>query len=86
MHPYIVGERGRELFVPETAGVIVPNHVLTSPIRVGGGRSTQITVSLGEVHVGGRLSATEGDAVARDLAERVTREVVRKLRVAQAVG
>jgi hypothetical protein len=27
-HPYIVGERGRELFVPKTAGNIVPNSRL----------------------------------------------------------
>ena len=29
--PYIVGERGPELFVPSTSGTIVPNH------RMGGG-------------------------------------------------
>jgi predicted nucleic acid-binding Zn-ribbon protein len=28
--PYIVGERGPELFVPSTAGSIVPNHAITS--------------------------------------------------------
>lgn len=33
--PYLVGERGRELFVPNTAGRIVPNHQLA-----GGGRTT----------------------------------------------
>ncbi len=26
--PYVVGEQGRELFVPETSGRIVPNHML----------------------------------------------------------
>ncbi len=28
--PYIVGERGPELFVPRTAGTIVPNHAMGS--------------------------------------------------------
>lgn len=27
-HPYIVGERGPELFVPSSAGTIVPNHAM----------------------------------------------------------
>ena len=35
-----VGERGRELFIPDTPGTIVPNHMLAapaSPSRAGGG-------------------------------------------------
>ena len=32
--PYIVGEKGPELFVPETNGTIIPNHVIG---RAGGG-------------------------------------------------
>jgi hypothetical protein len=28
-NPYIVGERGRELFVPSTSGTMIPNHDLT---------------------------------------------------------
>lgn len=36
--PYIVGEKGPELFVPKTDGTIVPNHSLPSGIhRAGGG-------------------------------------------------
>ncbi len=31
--PYIVGERGQELFVPSSSGVIVPNHVLANGAR-----------------------------------------------------
>jgi len=27
-NPYIVGERGRELFVPSTSGTMIPNHDL----------------------------------------------------------
>jgi hypothetical protein len=37
-NPYIVGERGPELFVPRSAGAIVPNH---SMAMMGG--STNIT-------------------------------------------
>jgi len=35
--PYIVGEKGPELFVPETNGTIIPNHVIG---RAGGGDVT----------------------------------------------
>lgn len=37
--PYIVGERGRELFVPRQSGSVVPNHALGGG---GGGFSLQI--------------------------------------------
>jgi hypothetical protein len=40
-HPYIVGEVGPELFVPDTAGTIIPNHELGS----GGGGSGVATGS-----------------------------------------
>lgn len=38
--PYIVGEKGPELFVPKTDGVIIPNHELNNPFREGGGGAT----------------------------------------------
>lgn len=34
--PYLVGERGRELFVPQQSGMVVPNHA------IGGGGSSEI--------------------------------------------
>ena len=34
--PYIVGEKGPELFVPKTDGTIVPNHKLNDPFRADG--------------------------------------------------
>jgi hypothetical protein len=37
--PYIVGERGPELFVPNTAGAVVPNHALA-----GGGGPSNLTI------------------------------------------
>lgn len=37
--PYIVGEKGPELFVPKVSGTIIPNHELkNSPYREGGGQ------------------------------------------------
>jgi hypothetical protein len=38
--PYIVGEKGPELFMPHTAGAIVPNH------RLGGGGGINVTVNM----------------------------------------
>ena len=35
--PYIVGERGPELFVPKSDGVVVPNHLLGNSHRKDGG-------------------------------------------------
>ena len=50
--PYIVGERGPELFVPNQSGNIIPNHDLAG---VGGG-STNIVVN-----VDASGSSIEGD-------------------------
>ena len=50
--PYIVGERGPELFVPNQSGNIIPNHDLTG---IGGG-STNIVVN-----VDASGSSVEGD-------------------------
>jgi hypothetical protein len=48
---YLVGERGPELFVSDSAGTIVPNHDLMSPSlsgsRSGGGNTYSITVQAG---------------------------------------
>lgn len=41
--PYMVGERGPELVVPQQAGVVVPNHRLTAP-SAGGGTTQVIQV------------------------------------------
>lgn len=38
-YPYIVGERGREMFVPSTSGKIVPNN------QIGGGDVYNITIN-----------------------------------------
>lgn len=51
--PYLVGERGREVFVPNTAGRIVPNSALGGSVRGGG--TMQVT---------GRLEASGNSLVA----------------------
>jgi len=47
--PYIVGEAGRELFIPESSGTIVPNNKLptvsnASPATFGGGGDVTVNV------------------------------------------
>ena len=36
--PYVVGERGPELFVPRSSGTVIPNHALA-----GAGGTTMVT-------------------------------------------
>lgn len=38
--PYVVGEKGAELFVPQTSGTIIPNN------RLGGGNNTTINLNV----------------------------------------
>lgn len=57
---YIVGERGREAFIPTTSGMIVPNHVLESGDR-GGDKLTIVnntSARIDKAHVR-RISADE---------------------------
>ncbi|ATC65866.1 hypothetical protein CMV30_19000 [Nibricoccus aquaticus] len=42
----IIGEEGPELFVPDTAGTIIPNHALAGVGAAGGGGSTIINADL----------------------------------------
>ena len=43
--PYVVGERGRELFIPSTNGTIVPNH----DMGTGGSTSINFTINATDV-------------------------------------
>jgi len=54
-HPYIVGERGPELFVPTSDGEVIPNHVLTRN-RAGGG-----PVTAGGTYLSGLNSVSSSD-------------------------
>ena len=44
--PYIVGERGPELFVPQTSGKIIPNNQLMGSGGIGGGGGGGTYISL----------------------------------------
>lgn len=44
--PYTVGERGRELFVPDTGGTIITHNALTNIERGGGGGSSPVVTRL----------------------------------------
>jgi tape measure domain-containing protein len=50
--PYIVGEKGLELFVPTQSGTIIPNHKVGSSSSGGGGGDTHIHLNLGSGFVG----------------------------------
>jgi phage-related minor tail protein len=43
--PIVVGERGPELFVPQSAGKIVPNNVLSGSAGGSGGPAMQTVVN-----------------------------------------
>jgi hypothetical protein len=55
--PYIVGERGPELFVPNSSGTVVPNH------RLGGGGTTVHVHVSGSVIAERDLGRTVADAI-----------------------
>jgi tape measure domain-containing protein len=64
--PYMVGERGRELFVPEVNGTIVPNAAVSAAGRGGGGRPGTVVVQVvaGEMF-GARVTEVAGPVAAR---------------------
>jgi TP901 family phage tail tape measure protein len=57
--PYLVGERGPELFMPSGSGQIVPNH------RLGGGSNITINVNAG--------MGTNGAEVGREIVQQIKR-------------
>lgn len=63
-HPYIVGERGPELFTPSQGGMITPNNAMTIPNFGGGGGMTNITTNNSKsASLGGLLDAGSLDAI-----------------------
>ncbi len=59
--PYLIGERGPELFVPGRSGTVIPNH------QIGGGISVSAPITL---HINGH-GAADLERLARQAAERV---------------
>jgi hypothetical protein len=60
--PYLVGERGMELFVPRSSGTIVPNH------QLGGGGGGNVIFQPGAVVVHGSADAAFAKTLAGELA------------------
>ncbi len=70
--PSIVGERGPELFVPDSAGTIVPNH------RLGGGTSVVVNVDASGTNVQG--DTNEAEQLGRLISIAVQSEIVNQKR------
>lgn len=63
-YPYMVGESGKELFVPSQSGRIIPNSALTMPNFGGAGGSTNITNNNSKsASLGGLVDAGSLDAI-----------------------
>lgn len=60
--PYIVGEAGQELFVPNTAGRIIPNG---QPAMAGG--NTNITINIGQMIGDKQYALKMGDMIIREI-------------------
>jgi hypothetical protein len=69
----LVGERGPEIFRPNAAGTIIPNH------RIGGGGGTTINIDL-------RGSTISDDRAAMKLAEMVGTQLSRRLSLAKPLS
>ena len=70
--PSIVGERGPELFVPDSAGTIVPNH------QLGGGTSVVVNVDASGTNVQG--DTNEAEQLGRLISIAVQSEIVNQKR------
>ncbi len=79
--PTIVGERGREVFVPSSAGVIVPNHALN------GGGGVAVTI-VNQINAQGAYpeSIEQIRDELRGLEQRVPGQVIATVREAQERG
>ena len=68
--PYIVGEKGPELFVPGSSGGIVPNNQLSS-----GGGGGPVTLN---INVAGVTDRSDKRALAREIGDMLTQELRRQ--------
>jgi hypothetical protein len=64
--PSIVGEKGPELFVPKSAGTIIPNNKLAS---VGSGSGSVADAAQGNTYITNNISAIDAKSVAQLFAE-----------------
>jgi phage-related minor tail protein len=72
--PYIVGERGPELFVPGRSGTIVPNE------SMGGGSSTNVVVNVDASGSKVEGNDQQGNQLGRVIAAAVQQELIKQKR------
>lgn len=65
--PYLVGERGPEMFIPRTSGTIVPNNALSQPTNVNVSVMEGATINVSNDADERRLAQTVASAIARAL-------------------
>tara|TARA_B100000161_G_scaffold262191_1_gene231622 strand:+ start:585 stop:2897 length:2313 start_codon:yes stop_codon:yes gene_type:complete len=80
--PYIVGERGPELFVPNQSGNIIPNHDLAG---VGGG-STSVVVNVDASGTSVEGDQTNGEELGRLIGAAVQAELIKERRPGGLLG
>lgn len=65
--PYLVGERGPEMFIPNSSGTIVPNNALSQPRNVNVSVMEGATINVSNEADERRLAQTVASAIARAL-------------------
>lgn len=63
--PYLIGEKGPELFVPDVSGYVVPNSALATSTRAGLGSTINVTVNAGMGTDGAEVGRQVVDALKR---------------------
>lgn len=63
--PYLIGEKGPELFVPDVSGYVVPNNALSTNTRAGLGSTINLTVNAGMGTDGAEVGRQVVDALKR---------------------
>ena len=79
--PSVVGERGPELFVPKSAGTIIPNHQLG-----GMGGSTNIVVNVDATGSNVEGNEEEGRELGRLISAAVQSEIIQQQRPGGLLG
>jgi len=80
--PYIVGERGPELFVPNQSGNIIPNHDLAGV----GGSSTSVVVNVDASGTSVEGDQTNGEELGRLIGAAVQAELIKEKRPGGLLG
>ena len=72
--PSIVGERGPEIFVPRSAGTIIPNN------KIGGGGNTNIVVNVDATSSDANANDSQGKELGVALASAIQSELIKQKR------